>query len=225
MANKSLRSLSKDRMVKQHRPTWWKRRFSGVDNWNVPFLAAIQCLQLGRSWQCSWFSKLEGWQIDSLKEIQTIIIFSHFPHYFRWYHHLQKIGYQIQHFMGSSEDLSLAAWGEYQDIPSAQRASNRWEGGFSAVLQELLDSMSYFSVSWFNMFSCWSRDRSNFPKGFFWWITLRNHPRFWFLFVWSESLPKDKMLQEALKDLFRLGDERCGGLLAPNSALEERGFK
>lgn len=51
----------------------------------------------------------------------------------------------------SVSELSLAAWGEYQEIPSAQRASNRWEGGFAAVLQE------------------------------------------------------------ALKDLFRLGDERCGG--------------
>jgi len=32
--------------------------------------------------------------------------------------------------------LSLASWGEYQDIPFAVRASNRWEGGFAAVLQE-----------------------------------------------------------------------------------------
>ncbi|CAE7697378.1 Smox [Symbiodinium sp. CCMP2592] len=43
-------------------------------------------------------------------------------------------------------DLSLEAWGEYEDLPHAVRASNRWQGGFSALmqaaLQDLLDAPS-----------------------------------------------------------------------------------
>ncbi|OLQ06107.1 Spermine oxidase [Symbiodinium microadriaticum] len=38
-------------------------------------------------------------------------------------------------------DLSLEAWGEYEDLPHAVRASNRWQGGFGALMQAALDDL------------------------------------------------------------------------------------